>query len=181
LSEVEFIKDVSGDEPAAAGAPVRLAEGERVIVLQSGQIRPDASLLAELEGRCEAVPMSGVPSQHAVGGRSLRQAAQAGRVAKIFAYWGSIETDVQPMGTKAVSWVPVAGWYIPDESQRMRVLVSGIVADVVSGRWADFHALSDETEISRSFMNSQWRDAQQVEELKKQAYKRIVQRLMTRP
>lgn len=173
LSEVEFIKDISSGAPAGAAgvaAPIRIGAGERVIVLQSGQIRPDETLLAALTGKCAVIPMSGVPSEHSVGGPSLREAARAGGVSKIIAYWGSIETSIQPRGTKAISWVPIAGWYIPDESQRMRVSVSAIVSDVATGRWSDITAVSGETEISHSSMNSQSRDSRQVEQLKAEAY-----------
>ncbi len=177
LSEVEFVKDVSTSAPIDADAPVRIAKGERVIVMQSGQIRPDASFLSCFDGRCDLVAMSGVPSRHAVGGPSLREAAKAGGIDKIVAYWGSIETSIQPKDTKAVSWVPIAGWYIPDESQKMRVSVSAIVSDVPSGRWSAVAAVSDETEVSHSMMTARTKDSQQVEKLKSQAYQRLVQKL----
>ncbi len=180
LSEVEFVKDISSGQPIGAADPVRILKGDRVIVMQSGQIRPDAPLLAGLVGHVELVPMSGMPSKHAVGGPSLRDAALSGGVTKILAHWGSIETSVTPKDTKIISWVPIVGWHIPDNSQKMRVSVSAIIADVSSGQWSSVTALSDETVISHSMMSARTKDSKQVAQLKAQAYLRLVESLATR-
>lgn len=178
LSEVEFIKDISDPQAPRLSAPIQVAQGEKVIVIQSGQLRPDAAFLSLLAGKCSVVPMSGVPSLHSVGGPTLREAAKAGGVVKVIAYWGSIQTAIQPKGAKAISWVPVAGWYIPDESQKMRVSVSAIIGDVATGQWSDVTAVSSETETSHSSFNLQATDSRQVEELKADAYSRLLDQLV---
>lgn len=59
----------------------------------------------------------------------------------------------------------------------MRVSVSAIVSDVATGRWSDITAVSGETVISHSSMNSQSRDSRQVEQLKAEAYLGLARQL----
>jgi hypothetical protein len=176
MSEIEFIKDVSTGDINDSPTSIHISLGEKIIVMQSGQIRPDEAFLSVLS-RYNVIPMSGIPSKHAVGGASLREAANAGGISKIIVYWGNIETSVQPMGTKAVSWIPIAGYYIPDQSQKMRISISAIISDVASGRWTAFTAVSSETTVSHSMMTSNAKDSQQVEQLKSEAYRRLAEQI----
>lgn len=180
LSESEFIKDISAGSITGLTEPIRIAKGEKVIVMQSGQIRPDTAFLSGLSGACNVLPMSGVPAQYTSDNISLRDAARAGGVSKIIAYWGNIETSTQPIGTQAISWVPIAGLFIPDTSQKMRVALSAIVADTASGRWSDVTVVSRETEIVHSSVNGYRKDGEQVELLKADAYQKLAQQLRTR-
>jgi hypothetical protein len=180
MSEAEFVKDISAGGINGSAELVRIAKGEKVIVMQSGQIRPDAAMLGSLSGVCNVLPMSGIPAQHTLGNISLRDAAKAGGVSKIIAYWGNIETSTQPIGTQAISWVPVAGLFVPDTSQKMRVAVSAIIADTASGRWSDVTVVSKETEIIASSVNGCRKDSEQAELLKADAYQKLVQQLKAR-
>ena len=42
------------------------------------------------------------------------------------------------MSTKAVSWVPIVGGIIPDESQEMRIRLKIALIDVATGQWDAF-------------------------------------------
>ena len=52
MSEAEFVKDISAGGINGSAELVRIAKGEKVIVMQSGQIRPDAAMLGSLSGVC---------------------------------------------------------------------------------------------------------------------------------
>jgi hypothetical protein len=178
LSAVDFIKDVSDPRAGSASNDISITKGERVIVMQSGQLSPDGALVSELGDRCHIIAMSGIPSKTSVGEPKLRDAARAGGVAKIMAYWGTIETSIQSEQTKAVSWVPIVGWYIPDESQEMRISITAIVSDTATGRWTDYTVLSPETKVFHSTMTREAKDSWQVEGLKSEVYKQLVQKVV---
>jgi hypothetical protein len=178
MSQLNFIKEVSSSKATGSTEPINISSGERVMVMQSGQLYPDASLLVNLEPNCNIIPMSGIPNKDSVPDITLLDAAKAGGVTKIIAYWGNIETSIKPKESKAVSWIPIAGYYVPDENQRMRVSVSAIVSDVSTGRWFNFTAHSSETEISHSNYTAYRKDGEHVEKLKAEAYGRLVQKLV---
>ncbi len=179
ISQLNFIKEISISKATGSNTPIYISEEERVMVMQSGQLHPDSSLLVHLDTECNAIPISGIPEKNKdlVPNVTLLDAARAGGVTKIMAYWGNVETSIKPKHSKMVSWIPIAGYYVPDESQKMRVTISAIVSDVSSGRWFNFTAHSSETEISHSIYTARRKDSEQVEKLKAEAYENIVQQL----
>ncbi|MCX6955432.1 MAG: aminopeptidase, partial [Verrucomicrobia bacterium] len=54
---------------------------------------------------------------------------------KIVCYWGVLESEHQDKVTKAVSWVPLAGYLVPDQRDSMRIRLKAVVMDVASGQW----------------------------------------------
>lgn len=177
MSQMNFIREISSDKATGSSAPIHISRDDRVLVMQSGQLYPDASFLVHLDPKCSVIPMSGIPDKSPTTGTPLIDAAKAGGVAKIVAYWGNIETTHQPMDSKAISWIPIAGYYVPDENQKMRVSISAIVSDVSSGRWFNYTAHSSETEILHSSHTARAKDSEQVEKLKAEAYENLVQQL----
>ncbi len=177
MSQMNFIREISSSKAAGSSTAIRISENERVMVMQSGQLYPDASFLVHLDPVCDVIPMSGIPDKNQAPTVTLIDAAKAGGITKIVAYWGNIETTIKPKDSKAISWIPIAGYYVPDENQKMRVSVSAIVSDVSSGRWFNFTAHSSETEISHSSFTSRTKDSEQVEKLKAEAYKHLILQL----
>jgi hypothetical protein len=148
-------------------------------VIQSGALSPDASLLDELKKHFAAVPFSGIPSKQDQTSYSkrLRLVAAQGGYTHILCYWGALETASEDKATKAISWVPVAGAFIPDEAQRMRIQLKAALIDVESGRWSmiipdpiDDSAISSGLTRVRS-------DQNQVVELKRRAYSTLASEL----
>ncbi len=158
---------------------IKLRKGSSLIVIQSGALSPDEPMLDELKNHFAVVPFSGVPSKQDPSqySKRLRMAAAQGGYSHILCYWGTLETATEDKATKALSWVPVAGAFIPDEAQRMRIRLKAALIDVGSGGWKmitpdpiDDSALSSDLTRVKS-------DRKQVAELKKRAYSTLVSEL----
>src|SRR3954468_19669694 len=103
----------------------QLASDSRVLLIQSGADLPDASMVAALTPHFRVLPFSGQPGLKPFDGRNyaktLRLVAARGGYDKIVCYWGVLESEQKSQATKAVSWVPIAGYFIPDSKQQMRI------------------------------------------------------------
>jgi hypothetical protein len=159
-----------------SGIPI-LKPGSSLLVVQSGAVFPDAAMVSALSSNFNVVPFSGVPgaTQPTETGRGaysrlLRLAAARAGSETILCYWGILESGTQDLRTKTVSWVPLAGWMVPDERQQMRIRLKMALIDVRTGSWTVFSppAFGDRTVSTRFSRNSA--DQQQVESLKKLAY-----------
>jgi hypothetical protein len=53
----------------------------------------------------------------------------------VVVYWGVLETGTEILATKAISWVPIVGGVLPDETQKMRIRLKVAVIDVATGTW----------------------------------------------
>lgn len=149
-----------------------LPKGSSVMLIQSGAIIPDDDMIRALETHYRVVAFSGIPASQgdASHADALRLAAAKGNCPTILVYWGILETAQKDMSTKAVSWVPVVGGIIPDESQEMRIRLRMALIDVATGQWTAFSpkAIQDTSASARYTRASS--DQQQVAVLKSQAY-----------
>lgn len=149
-----------------------LPKGSSVMLIQSGAIIPDDDMIRALETHYRVVAFSGIPASQgdASHAAALRLAAAKGNCPTILVYWGILETAQKDMSTKAVSWVPVVGGIIPDESQEMRIRLRMALIDVATGQWTAFSpkAIQDTSASARYTRASS--DQQQVAVLKSQAY-----------
>jgi hypothetical protein len=98
----------------------------------------------------------------------------------IFCYWGVIDSAVEREATKVVSWVPLVGSVIPDETQLMRIRLKVALIDVRSGQWSMFapEAFVDSA-LSAALIRAQ-SDQKQVALLKEKAYKAAVEAFVAR-
>jgi hypothetical protein len=98
----------------------------------------------------------------------------------VICYWGLLESGIENRVTKAISWVPIVGAAIPDQSQHMRIRLKVAVIDVGSGNWSTYapEAYTD-TSLSAS-LNRAASDQEQVALLKEQAYKAAAEQLVAR-
>lgn len=117
----------------------RLSRTSKVLVIQSGADFPDAPMLEALSARFTVASFSGRPQASGDSGgsyaKTLRLAAARGGYDKILCYWGILESEQISRATKAVSWVPVVGFAIPDQRQNMRIRLKAAIVDVASGQW----------------------------------------------
>lgn len=183
---------VSEDQITAAlegSQQVRLAPGETVLLIQSGAVFPDGEMVKEMEQHFRVVPFSGVPPEgmrDAAGerdqpsyARTFRLAAAQAGASHIVCYWGVLESLRSDMNTKAVSWVPIAGWVLPDENQAMRLRLKLAVIDVRTGSWTVVSPGSFVDKNSRSNRYNRDRaDQKQVQELKQLAYAKGVEEMV---
>jgi hypothetical protein len=174
LSEADVIGAVAGsDEPGALLAhrnDVRLARGTRLLVIQSGALLPDETMLQALGARFTTGMLSGVP-RASDAGLDVRRIAALGGYQAVLCYWGTLEAAREPGAGKAVSWVPIAGWFVSDETQRMRIRLRMMVVDVASGSWVEvvpppFEDTRFDTRVTRDTS-----DLAQVVALKDAAYR----------
>ena len=160
---------------------VPLKPGSSILLVQSGAMFPDGPMIAELRRRFEVTPFSGVPpacrtafdhepAEEFSYSKSLRLAAARAGAETIICYWGMLESARRDLETKTISWVPLAGWLLPDESQHMRIRIKLALIDVRAGSWT---VLCPEpfTDAAASTRFTRGRsDQNQVERLKRKAY-----------
>jgi len=180
--------EVSDTEIAAAlsNASERktLAKGDRILLIQSGAMIPDQEMLAGLSPTFSVSGFSGIPEKDASStdsyANSLRLAAAKGGIETIVVYWGVLETGNKNLATKTVSWIPVAGKIVPDESQYMRIRLKVAVVDVASGQWETFSPETFEDTALSGRINRHASDQGQVALLKAKAYERAASELVAR-
>lgn len=149
ITRNETATDADIEKALAAARRIRLKSGDSILLVQSGAIFPDAPMVNELSKHFRVVPFTGVPpaSRRGTDGqferydagdfsKSLRLAAARGGCETILCYWGILESANARLATKTVSWVPIAEWFIPDETQHMRIRLKFALVDVRTGDWA---------------------------------------------
>lgn len=159
-----------------------IKRGSSVMLIQSGAMFPDEPMVRAFQahfvvGQFSGIPQEGTQQASAASpapasyAMALRLAAARGGYEHIVAYWGVLETAQEDLGTKVISWVPIIGNVIPDESQRMRIRLKIAVVDVRSGQW-ELHtpAPIEDDSISAS-LTRESSDQGQVALLKDAAYK----------
>lgn len=171
---------------ASAGRPkVRIGSG--LLVVQSGAAFPDDLMMREFGRQFSVTPFSGIPLARAdgpapsitapAGGNyagALRLAAARAGNDFVICYWGVLESAREGQVTKVVSWVPLVGMAIPDETQRMRIRMKIVVIDVRTGAWSMFVPDNfEDTGLSAAVFRAE-SDQTQVALLKEKAYKAAV-------
>ncbi|MBL63747.1 MAG: aminopeptidase [Opitutae bacterium] len=170
--------------------PLELNKGDVLAVIQSGARFPDKEMLGSLEPLAKIVPLSGVspkPREDRRGkesirmDKSLRMAAAKGGANKMLVYWGILESASEPeQAAKQLSWVPIAGRLIPDETQHVQIRVKAALIDVATGHWTLIRTepLQDKRMSSRLTRASS--DLKQVLALKEKAYGQFAKDLKER-
>lgn len=165
----------------AAGGSVHVHPGDSLLVIQSGAIAPDGAMVDALNHLgYRAQGFSGLPpgdNDRAEYSRKLRLAAAQGGLKHILCYWGTLESAQENQVTKTVSWVPIAGSLVPDQTQRMRINVRAALIDVASGRWSIITARSSENTAFSPAVLRESSDQKQVETLKTEGYASLAQNL----
>lgn len=188
--------DVLGIDPRAAIAESEIQEAltsrqrmtipksSAVMLVQSGAIIPDETMSTELGKYYNVSVFSGVPERAAEAtgsyAKALRLAAARGGNATLLVYWGLLETGRENLATKTVSWVPIVGAMLPDESQRMRIRLKVAVVDVESGRWEMFTPEPFEAVDTSGRFTRVSSDQAQVAQLKDKGYRAAVADLVNR-
>ena len=167
---------------AAEGGSAGLRDGDRVLLVQSGAATPDAGMVAALSEHYRVSPFSGLPQPKAGENTSrvLRLAAARGGNRAILCYWGTIEVGKEDMGSKTVSWLPIVGQIIPDETQLMRVGLRVILLDVPSGRWAGVSVTGEQDRASSAGFSRESSDVSQVDRMKARAYEQLARAIRAR-
>ena len=162
---------------------VMIKKGNSIMLIQSGAMLPDDPMMKEMDKHFVVMPFTGIPIEKKAEkkshyGKALRLAAAKGGNDTIICYWGTLETAQKNLATKTVSWVPIVGGAIPDESQMMRIRLKFAIIDVKTGSWTIFSPdpISDNA-ISTSY-GRESSDQSQVALLKEKGYKEAVEKLV---
>jgi hypothetical protein len=160
---------------------VHLARNSRVLLIQSGADFPDNSMQEALSAHYTVGPFSGRPrapkDAPASYSRSLRLAAARGGYDKILCYWGVLESQRTGKFTKGVSWVPIVGFFVPDESQSMRIRLKAVLIDTATGNWVMLQPQPITDRQISSIISRESSDQELVEKLKEEGYKSLVKLL----
>jgi hypothetical protein len=172
---------------------VKLSANSSILLIQSGAMFPDAPMVQELSRYFHVSPFSGVPpaSRHSdvsttethdaeSFAQSLRLAAARGGNDVVLCYWGVLESAKQDLVTKPISWLPTAGWFLPDETQHMHIRLKLALIDVRSGGWTVFSPTAFDDSRTSTPLRRGAKDQQQVELLKAKAYEASVKDLVDR-
>jgi hypothetical protein len=109
--------------------------------------------------------------------RRLRLAAAEGGASRILVYWGVLETAQRGQPTELVSWVPVVGWVLPDQSQQMRIRLKAALIDTASGHWRMLTPEPIDDSSLSSPLTRRVADQDQVAQLKHQGYLALANQL----
>ena len=185
---IEAGKDISEQDIAAAAATKKermaLRKGDSLMVIQSGAMLPDEDMTKDMEKYFSITVFTGVPEsdkkENTSYAKALRLAAAKAGIEKIFVYWGILESGTSNLATKTISWVPIVGSAIPDQTQEIRIRLKIALIDVRTGQWEMFSPkVFEDTAASASLTRAQ-SDQDQVALLKTQAYKAAVESTLAR-
>jgi hypothetical protein len=168
--------------------PVKLKSDATLLLIQSGAMFPDSGMVTNLSRHFTVVPFSGVPNQRMAGtdnndtdysfSKSLRLAAARGGAETILCYWGILESAQEHIATKTVTWVPVVGWFVPDERQHMRIRLKLALIDVRTGNWSVLSPPAFDSKATSWSPRRDVADQKLVERLKEKAYATAVENLV---
>lgn len=161
----------------------RLVRDSRVLLIQSGAELPDEPMMSAMGERYRVTAFSGRPaakpeSNGPAYAKALRLAAARGGYDKIVCYWGVLESAEQNQATKAVSWIPVLGYVLPDEQRLMRIRLKAVVVDVATGRWTFVNPPPASSSDFASRLTRAQADQGLVAKLKEEGYRALVQTLV---
>ena len=164
--------------------PVHATPGTGLVVVQSGALTPDDAMLQALNARYRVQAFSGLPEHRTDDTNSyskrLRLEAAQGGYEHILCYWGTLESARENQVTKAVSWVPIAGNFVPDEREQMRINLHAVLLDVATGHWSGYSGKpSEDAALSARVLRGS-SDQKQVARLKAAAYASLVDELVAR-
>ena len=177
VSEADIQRALRGSRP------VHATPGTGLAVVQSGAVTPDDAMLQALSPHYHVQPFSGLPpgaDERTGYAKRLRLAAAQGGIAHILCYWGTLESARENQVTKTLSWVPIAGNFVPDETQRMRLNMHAVVIDVATGHWSPYTGKPAEDAAISANIVRESSDQKQVNKLKAAAYASLADELVAR-
>ncbi|MBI3191577.1 MAG: aminopeptidase, partial [Pedosphaera parvula] len=131
----ESITDQDISAQYTTRAPLKWKKGAGILLIQSGAMFPDEPMQRELAKSFRVGPFSGIANDATSNySKALRLGAAQGGYDYILCYWGVLEASQKTLATKSVSWVPVLGRAIPDETQEMRIRLKAFVVDARTGQ-----------------------------------------------
>ena len=196
--------------------PIKLHNGDHLLVVQSAALMPDEQMTALLESSFTVSPFTGITDhkritpqpdymlvarllvtaakESAEAGKAntsdssplphyaqvLRFAAAKAHIQTIMVYWSILESGIVNRQTKLVSWLPVVGTIIPDETRYIRIRTKVCLIDVKSGQWEAFTPTTFNNKQLTAAIDRNTGYGKQVEKLKALAYHNTVEQMLER-
>jgi hypothetical protein len=172
--------------------PIAVKKGSAVMLVQSGALLADPDMVSAMEKYFTVSSFSGVPLSETARSISasppptipysqlFRMAAAKGGYETVVVYWGMLESASEGLGGKAISWLPIIGGVVPDETQHMRIRLMVAVIDVRTGQWDSFSVEPAEDEAISNQHGRAAVDQRQVALLKTKAYKAAAEAIALR-
>lgn len=162
---------------------VRLESSSRVLLVQSGADLPDAPMLEAMRAHCTVASFSGRPgiaasTEPGAYSHTLRLVAAKGGYDKIVCYWGELESAHEDKATRTISWVPLAGYLIPDQREHMRIKLKAAIVDVATGRWTFVAPPAVQSSRLSSILSRAETDQALVQKLKADGYGMLARELL---
>jgi hypothetical protein len=159
LSDFDVVGSGAADQPKSDDLVLR--PHMRVLLVQSGAAFPDERMITGLSKQFDVGAASGAPTP-TLREQGMRYAAARGGFDAVIAYWGVLETTEHMNAGATVSWVPIAGAFVPDWNQRMRIRLRVVILDVHSGRWRTLLTPPIDDERASSILTREDSDSHQV-------------------
>ena len=162
---------------------LKIKEGSRILLVQSGAAHPDKDMIDELSKRFVVIPHTGIPNEVRTNpdddvSKSLRLAAAHSKAETLMVYWGNLEIKRDDLPTSLVSWVPIVDFSVPDEYQRVRMHLKVALVDVRTGSWATFRTEPVESEALTTRFAREHEQKWPLQNTKQRLYKNSVQKLV---
>ncbi len=183
IDPTQNVSETQIHDALANSQRVSIRRGSGIMLVQSGAIIPDDTLVSNLERYYKVAVFTGVPNDSTAGtnyAKTLRLAAAQGGYENILVYWGLLESAQENLATKSVSWVPIVGWVVPDETQHMRIRLKVALIHVKTGSWDMYSPKPFSDEAYSAIISREGRDQVQVATLKEKAYMSAVEELVKR-
>lgn len=110
----------------------------------------------------------------------LRFAAVRSDIKTIMVYWSILESGIVNHQTKLVSWLPIVGTIIPDETRYLRIRTKVCLIDTQTGHWQAFTPKTFNNKQLTTFIDRHTAHEKQVENLKAMAYQNTVMQMWER-
>jgi hypothetical protein len=154
---------------------IAVRKGSAILLVQSGAEMADPEMISALEKYYSVASFSGIPLNAGPAAvpysQLFRMAAAKGGYETVIVYWGVLESASKDLGGKAISWVPIIGGVVPDQTQHMRIRLMMAVIDTMTGQWESFSPEPFEDEATSNQHGRAASDQEQVVLLKGKAYK----------
>jgi hypothetical protein len=157
-----------------------------IILVQSGESVPDASMQSEMSKYYQVSVYNGFPRTKTLSShrknkdtdrvvhnnymKQLRLIAAKGGQRTIVVYWGQLENGVFDEKTNIINWRLYQGGKLTSNTKSLRYLLKFTLVDVVTGNWSTYSPIN--VEVDYVFPNSRnsVTDVAQIEQLIHKAY-----------
>lgn len=157
-----------------------------IILVQSGESVPDATMQSEMSKYYQVSVYNGFPKTKTLLNRrkskdtdhviynnymkQLRLIAAKGGQRTIVIYWGELENGILDEKTNIVNWRLYHGGKLPSNTKALRYLLKFTLVDVVTGNWSAYSPINIEVDYIPSKPRNNITDAAQIDQLIHKAY-----------